>query len=54
LPPTFTHTWVAIALLYKQTCHSKGKVIKLGDTEHWLMEERPAETKAVLKKFFRD
>ena len=26
--------------------------IKLADTGHWLMEERPAETKAALKKFF--
>jgi pimeloyl-ACP methyl ester carboxylesterase len=26
--------------------------IKLNDTGHWLMEERPAETKAALKKFF--
>jgi pimeloyl-ACP methyl ester carboxylesterase len=26
--------------------------IKFADTEHWLMEERPAETKAALKKFF--
>ncbi len=25
---------------------------KIDDTGHWLMEERPAETKAVLKKFF--
>ena len=25
--------------------------IKLKDTGHWLMEERPAETKAALKKF---
>jgi pimeloyl-ACP methyl ester carboxylesterase len=25
--------------------------IKLVDTGHWLMEERPAETKAALKKF---
>jgi pimeloyl-ACP methyl ester carboxylesterase len=26
--------------------------IKLADTGHWLMEERPAETQAALKKFF--
>jgi pimeloyl-ACP methyl ester carboxylesterase len=26
--------------------------IKLTDTGHWLMEERPAETKAALKRFF--
>jgi pimeloyl-ACP methyl ester carboxylesterase len=26
--------------------------IKLNDTGHWLMEERPEETKAALKKFF--
>jgi pimeloyl-ACP methyl ester carboxylesterase len=26
--------------------------IKLADTGHWLMEERPGETKAALKKFF--
>jgi pimeloyl-ACP methyl ester carboxylesterase len=26
--------------------------IKFADTGHWLMEERPAETKAALKKFF--
>ena len=26
--------------------------IKLADTGHWLMEERPEETKAALKKFF--
>lgn len=26
--------------------------VKLNDTGHWLMEERPAETKAALKKFF--
>jgi pimeloyl-ACP methyl ester carboxylesterase len=26
--------------------------LKLNDTGHWLMEERPAETKASLKKFF--
>ena len=26
--------------------------IKFTDTGHWLMEERPAETKAALKKFF--
>ena len=26
--------------------------IKLNDTGHWLMEERPAETKAALKRFF--
>jgi pimeloyl-ACP methyl ester carboxylesterase len=26
--------------------------IKLNDTGHWLMEERPAETKAALRKFF--
>lgn len=26
--------------------------IKLSDTGHWLMEERPAETKAALKRFF--
>jgi pimeloyl-ACP methyl ester carboxylesterase len=26
--------------------------IKLHDTGHWLMEERPAETEAALKKFF--
>jgi len=26
--------------------------IKLTDTGHWLMEQRPAETKAALKKFF--
>jgi pimeloyl-ACP methyl ester carboxylesterase len=26
--------------------------IKLDDTGHWLMEQRPAETKAALKKFF--
>jgi hypothetical protein len=25
---------------------------KLNDTGHWRMEERPAETKAALKKFF--
>ena len=24
------------------------------DTGHWLMEQRPAETKAALKKFFND
>ncbi|HKC65927.1 MAG TPA: alpha/beta hydrolase [Pyrinomonadaceae bacterium] len=28
--------------------------IKLRDTGHWLMEERPAETEAALKKFFGD
>lgn len=27
--------------------------IKLADTGHWLMEQRPEETKAALKKFFR-
>ena len=27
--------------------------IKFADTGHWLMEERPAETKAALMKFFR-
>jgi pimeloyl-ACP methyl ester carboxylesterase len=27
--------------------------IMLADTGHWLLEERPAETKAALKKFFR-
>ena len=27
--------------------------IKLADTGHWLMEERPAETKAALMKFLR-
>jgi pimeloyl-ACP methyl ester carboxylesterase len=26
--------------------------VKFPDTGHWLMEERPAETKAALKKFF--
>lgn len=26
--------------------------VKLKDTGHWLMEERPAETKAALKMFF--
>ncbi|MDQ3652328.1 MAG: alpha/beta hydrolase [Acidobacteriota bacterium] len=26
--------------------------MKLADTGHWLMEERPAETIAALKKFF--
>ena len=26
--------------------------IKLEDTGHWLMEQRPEETKAALKKFF--
>jgi pimeloyl-ACP methyl ester carboxylesterase len=26
--------------------------IKFADTGHWLMEQRPAETKAALKKFF--
>jgi hypothetical protein len=26
--------------------------IVLMDTGHWLMEQRPAETKAALKKFF--
>jgi len=26
--------------------------ILLTDTGHWLMEQRPAETKAELKKFF--
>jgi pimeloyl-ACP methyl ester carboxylesterase len=28
--------------------------IKFADTGHWLMEERPAETQAALKKFFGD
>lgn len=28
--------------------------LKLGDTGHWVVEERPAETEAALKKFFRD
>lgn len=27
--------------------------LKLGDTGHWVVEERPAETEAALKKFFR-
>jgi pimeloyl-ACP methyl ester carboxylesterase len=27
--------------------------IKFADTGHWLMEQRPAETKAALKKFFQ-
>lgn len=26
--------------------------IQCADTGHWLMEERPMETKAALKKFF--
>jgi pimeloyl-ACP methyl ester carboxylesterase len=26
--------------------------IKFADTGHWLMEERPVETKAALKRFF--
>jgi len=28
--------------------------VKFANTGHWLMSERPAETKAELKKFFRD
>lgn len=28
--------------------------LKLNDTGHWVVEERPAETEAALKKFFRD
>ncbi|HKG13578.1 MAG TPA: alpha/beta hydrolase [Pyrinomonadaceae bacterium] len=28
--------------------------IRLNDTGHWVVEERPAETEAALKKFFRD
>ena len=27
--------------------------IKFADTGHWLVEQRPEETKAALKKFFR-